>query len=70
MVLGVPVGAKRRLALRVRRVGFVAFEVRAGGVEEQQVDLEVGVYREFVRKTGLSREGGRRVELAVGAVVA
>ena len=29
-----------------------------------------GVYREFVRKTGLSREGGRRVELPVGAVVA
>ena len=29
-----------------------------------------GVYREFVRETGLSREGARRVELAVGAVVA
>jgi len=40
MVLGVPVGAKRRLALGAGRVGFVALEVRAGGVEEQQDDLE------------------------------
>jgi hypothetical protein len=38
MILGVAVGAKRRRAVLTDPVGF---EVRAGGVEEQQVDLEV-----------------------------
>ena len=36
-----PVGPKRRRAVLARGVGFVALEVRARGVKEEQVDLEI-----------------------------
>ncbi len=58
MILGVAVGAERRLAMLVRAVGLVAFEVRRGGIEEQQVDLEI----EEVR----AREEHRFLQLAFG----
>jgi len=50
-------------------VNVLVYAFRQEAPEHERYAAWLGVYGEFVRKTGLSRDGRRRVELPVAATV-